>query len=860
MKKKAMRVFSMLLALIMLLGMAATAETERITFALNGAEGLLMDGILTAGYDEDGCEQYAFESSLLGKWLLQTDGIDLVFGGDMLGGNYAITAQDLVTALENVSIMLNMQDMSEAEIAMMEYMNSPAYQADVEALTMLFAGEFNRIASIAQEMGLVWIYENGDLEINVGRNNLLAMVNVYLSELASDEEVLANFAALEVFKVMGLNMDEEMDNLIFEIKDAARHAEEMRLNERKRMDGYFKLSLSAETGAATGEYYMADLSAGVPTEEMKMAFTYDGVNLKMDVHQKMTSVVTTVNATNGDYDVTYNPEEETIDYSCEIGENGLSAKLAIAGDFMNGEGNIVIDANGIDGKWNFEGSSEYANGSVKYDPANEALSFKLNASDGSETLKVAIEDDPANDEFAFNLDTNYGYETLKASIEYVDEELYAALTKTRGGRTTADIVVTGSSTYRVKGSWMYDYTNYTINAAIRMKDSGCQIEGKLGIDEGVIEFNYVEDKANNAETITVDVTGANPSDKIIGEVYHAATDSTESVKAVVDVAVRGDKMKLNCAAEMNKVTGEIKGEFAIEENGNEISGTFFFSEMLCESTFTDGETIMRIYSEDRSGENNLSVKSGVTTAEAANPANIVELMLFTLDAAFENGLTFESVMNNALSGLFASANFDGQTFKLDITADGETVSLEGKMVETENAVYLGFTGIVSGLPFEARFGMRMENETSAVLFAEAIANDAKALDIQVRLTEDVNGIAIEVFGDTVSTSDGEKVVVKLGAALQSEETMMVYGEVAGEVPEHLAAAYLPITVTESENGIFINAALSVAQGEQVMEMGNVLLGYEVLAEAMEHVSGERLTADMLTEMIMEVLNSLTTGY
>ena len=859
MKRNVMRVFSMLLALVMLLGMAATAETEKITFEVNGPNGRLVDGILSVGFDEDGCEQYSLESSMLGKWLLQSDGVNLVFGGDQMGGYLEISADDLSQALNNVMNAISMQDMTEEDIALMNYMNSPAYQADVEAATLLLAGELNRIASIAQEMGLVTIYENGDLVINVERSNLLQMAAAYLNALASDEAVLSDFAGLEIFKVYGLDMASSMDSFVSEIKNVAREIEQMRLSDAAALDGYFKLSVSAETGAAIGEYYMADLSEGVPTEEMKMAFTYDGVNLKMDVHQKMTSVVTSVTATNGDYDITYNPEEETIDYSCEIGENGLAAKLAIAGDFMNGEGNIVIDANGIDGKWNFEGSHEYANGSVNYDPANEAFSFKLNASDGRETLKVAIEDDPANDEFVFNLDTNNGYETLKAEIEYVDEELYAALTMTRGSRTMADIVITGSSTYRVKGSWMYDYTNYTINATIRMKNSGCQIEGELGIDRGVIEFNFTEDKANNTETLVLNVTGANPSDKIVAELRHSATNITERVSVIADVTVSGDNMKLSCAAEVNKATGEVKGEFAIDENGSAISGTFLFSNTLIEIKFTDGEANYRLYSEDMSGANNLSVQSGFTAEEIANPGQIVDLILFMMDIAFENGLTFDVNMNNALNGFFASAIFNGQTLKLDVTVDGETVSLEGKVVENENASYLEFTGIVSGLPFEARIGMKMD-EAALTLFAEAIANGEKTLDVQARLSETADGFVIEVFGDSVTTPNGEKLAAKFGMAMQSEETILLFAEMAGEVPEHLAGVYLPITVIEDANSILIKAALSLADGQEIMDVGNALLSYEVTADNAKHVSGERMTADMLTDMIMEILNSMNSVY
>ncbi len=835
MKRNAVRVFSMLLALIMLLGMAATAETERITFALNGSEGLLMDGVLTAGYDEDGCEQYAFESSLLGKWLVQFDGYDLVFGGDMMGGHYAITMQDLATALENASNILSMQDMTEAEIAMMEYMNSPAYQADVEMVSLILAGEVNRIASIAQEMGLVAIYENGDLVINVNRDNLLQMVVSYLNALASDEEVLSAFVGLEFFKVQGLGVEVNKDQIVIEILNAAEMVEQIRLNENEGIDGYLKLSVSAETGSASGEYYMAALADGVATEEVKASLIYDGANLVMNVYEKLDDAQSHISfaQTNGitAYEMNYTEGSETAKIAYVINENGLSANVTFDGEDMNGKGELTANADGVDGKWDYVNGSEFATGSIKFAPAYEEFSFKNTKSDG--------------------------YEIENIDIEFKGGELNGKLAKYRGSRVVADVTVSGSDPYTVKANWADDKNACQLYATVSTNDAGCVIDGNLKINDDTAVFNYTVDQVNGAEKLVVKATGASPENTIVAEMNRVATEDAENVSAVLDYNVKGETMKFTYDCENDMVNGEIKGEFALNENGSEIRGTFFFSNTFYETTFTDGEVIVRVYSEDRSGENNLSVKSGVTAAEAANPANIVDMMLFTLDAAFENGLTFESVMNNALSGLFASANFDGQTFKLDVTADGETVSLEGKMVETETASYLEFTGIVSGLPFEARIGMKMEDDGTQVFFAEVIANGETALDAKARLIETADGLEIEISGDSIQTDEGEKLVIKLGLSMQSEQSNLLYCEVRGEAPEHLAAAYLPITVTESENGIFMNAALSLAQDGQVMEMGNVLLGYEFLAETMEHVSGERLTADMLTEMIVEILNSMS---
>ena len=140
MKKSFARVFSMLLALIMLLGMGASAETHKITLDVNGPDGLKLDGILTAGYDEDGCEQCSIENSMIGKWLLQSDGADLVFGGDQMG-YYTVSAEDLSKAVTTVVSAIASQQLGEEFVILMNYAASPSYQMDLNAIVTILAGE-----------------------------------------------------------------------------------------------------------------------------------------------------------------------------------------------------------------------------------------------------------------------------------------------------------------------------------------------------------------------------------------------------------------------------------------------------------------------------------------------------------------------------------------------------------------------------------------------------------------------------------------------------------------------------------------------------------------------------------------------
>ena len=159
MKKSIKRMLSVLLAMVMLLGMTASAQVQRISFDLAAANGLKLDGILSMGFDQDGCEQYTFENSMLGKWVLQSDGLSLVAGGDQVG-YYAISADDLSTALTNVISTIISNEMGEEFFAVMNYVNSPSFEADAGVAVQIIANEANRIASLAQSMGLVRIFSS----------------------------------------------------------------------------------------------------------------------------------------------------------------------------------------------------------------------------------------------------------------------------------------------------------------------------------------------------------------------------------------------------------------------------------------------------------------------------------------------------------------------------------------------------------------------------------------------------------------------------------------------------------------------------------------------------------------------------
>lgn len=545
MKKSFARVFSMLLALIMLLGMGASAETHKITLDVNGPDGLKLDGILTAGYDEDGCEQYSIENSMIGKWLLQSDGADLVFGGDQMG-YYTVSAEALSKAVITVVSAIASQQLGEEFGILMNYIASPSYQMDLNAIVTILAGEVNRIASLAQQMGLVVIHQNGDIAISANIEKVYALIAAYLESLAQDTSALNAFANLEIFKALGVPMAETADQLPAVLTDAADQLKAAYAQVKDQMDGGCEIYVSAETGVMTAKYYTTTM--------------------------------------------------------------------------VNGE----------------------------------------------------------------------------------------------------------------------------------------------------VVYSMVE-----------------------------------------NVTASDDGMKMDIVYNVNG--GEIK-----------------------------------VISEANA--------AGLSGEEIANPGIVMDAILFVFNANTMNGLTFDAVLNTMM-GYYASAAFDGKVFKLDVTADGETVSLEGKMVETENTQYIEFTGIVSGMSFEARFGMKVVGESTPCLFAEAFVNGEKALDVEARIINSGDEIAVEIMGDSV-VIDGVKAVLRAGVVMESEETARFFAEAIVDQPGYKLGLYMPVTFVETDNGASLSASLSMAQGDSAMEIGNATVIYEALEVGPAHMNGERLTSDKLAEMILSLLGGI----
>lgn len=827
MKKTAIRVFSMLLTIVMLLGMTAAAETQKITVDINGYDGTKLDGILSIGYDEDGCEQYSFENSMLGKFVLQSDGRDLVFGADQIG-YYTVSAQDLSDAITKLVSMIISQQLGAEFMDVVNYLNSISYQQDAQIAGEILAGEVNRLASIANSLGLVVIHENGDLEISANVQNVFMLVSEYLESLSEDTAALNAFANLEIFKVMGVPMAENAAQLPAILAEAANQVEAARIQAKGQMDGGLELYVSAENGTMSGKYYTVTKMNGQTVYEMTETFSVnaDG-SMVMDVVINADGGVIkygyAVNESGFSYELTADAEGQSVRIACKADANGIVAEMVADTTELAGEGKIVVDANGINGKWDFAGEGLTFNGAINYDPANEELLYKINYADG--------------------------YTTLKANVEYADEELYAEMTKTERGQIVADFTISGSSTYRIKGTWVSGYQNCSLNATLRMKNVGPELEGTMQIGTLSYEFSYAQDSMEDTAELTVTMTEGNS--KQVLEIRTSDDGRNERLYAAYSVKYGSSVNKLTATVNYDNIDDVISGEFEIDENGAKMPGSFVINENGFEVKFSDGQMNYRVYAEGVKDYADITVKAGLSGEELSSPGNIMDAILFVLNANTMNGLTFDAALNTML-GVYGAFAFDGQAVKLDVTANGETVTMEGKLVETDNAQYIEFTGFVSGMPFEAKAGLRMEDASTLCLFTEALVNGEKMLDAEAHLIQGENEIAIEVMGDSLMI-EGEKITAKAGMIMESAETIRLYGEITGEVPSHKMGLYLPVTFVETATGMSFSANLSMAQGDQTMEIGNATATYETIPYGGAHVEGERLTSDMLVEMILSMI-------
>lgn len=830
MKKSAMRALSVLLALVMLLGMTASAQISRITFNLNGPDGLSLDGILSAGYDEDGCEQYVFENSQIGKWVLQSDGMSLVAGGDQ-AGYYAVTADDLAAALTNVITAIVSEELGDEFFNVINYLNSAAFEEDAYMAGQILGSEANRFAYVAQSMGLVTIHENGDLEINCTLAQVFELISAYLNSLAADENVLSAFADLAIFKALGVPMKENAAQLPEILKNAADQVAASKAEAVSAMDGSLNLYINAQTGEMSGKYYAATMQNGETLYSVTETFVIGQTSYEYEsVTIANGGEIKEIVRSNGNGMYVYygaSAAGQMAEFEVDINSFGLNAKMAANTNELSGEGNLVINDAGIKGECDFAGANLSLVGEISYDPISEEFLMKVDSVDGADSAKI--------------------------TCEYADDELYAELFAIENGDIIANITVSGSNTYRVNGSWKVDYVNYLLNATLRMKNEGAEIEGTLQISEimggrTTCAFGYAENRSKRTEEAYATVTSGSVKTNYELKSVKAGDIETVSMNVITTDGTRTNKVE--ATVDIDYAGKAVIASWMLDENGDKLPGSFCISKDLIEVRFARNGMSYRIYAENRSANSEVSLVAGVSGVQDSDPDTLLDAILFTFKASNANGLNFEAILNTMI-GYFASAAFDGQTLKVDVTANGNTATFEGKLVETENGAHILVTGFVNGQALEGKLGLEMKDAATICLFMEASVN-GQTVRNEVRFIQSETGVSVEVSGDNIAI-DGEKLLIKAGANMETEETVLFFGELIGELPEHVMGVYLPVTVVEDYDSVSVSGVLTVRQGDQQMEIGNANFKYEELNESLRHVAGTPLSADDLTAVLLQLL-------
>lgn len=207
------RIMALALALVMLLGMTASAEPVAVTKA--GAVinwlGDISQAFLAQTTDEDGCARIDFSSAVNGEELISGF---LQIGEALTIGSgeeaYTITPEAIEAFAALVEAMVADEEggseyASYIEIAAIAqaYMDSEVFPADVEILSNVLMSEINRLAQVAFALGYVTQDEDGTLRVELNDTALVTLIASYLIGLSNDTNVMAAVSSLGLWAFVG---------------------------------------------------------------------------------------------------------------------------------------------------------------------------------------------------------------------------------------------------------------------------------------------------------------------------------------------------------------------------------------------------------------------------------------------------------------------------------------------------------------------------------------------------------------------------------------------------------------------------------------------------------------------------------
>jgi len=791
MRKFFARSLSVVMALIMVLSMSASAQSTRMTVNLDTPEGAF-DAQLIMGIDNDGCEQYILSGAALGQFLLQTDGLSLTVGSDE-SGYITVDKEALRQALTAAMYAIAGELPIDNVFTILNYITGPQFEADAEAVAQVLAVEMNRFATVASNMGLVTISENGDLSVVATYEQMTLLFAGYLKSLSQDTAVISEMTGLGLFEVMEVELTGAEEQIAAMIEA---FASEIEASASYAQDGGLELYVYA-SGTMDGVIYTVD---GDLTMKYELHYNENGMKAVASAEdgENFAKAELNANASGVVYTIDYSALGNVIDIDYTVNAEGVTATAKINADGLKGEGKLI-------------------------DNEKETV-IKGEATDGFSTLKVDCELDYESNEYEIEYEMKNRNTTEKFVFEYIDDELYLEHVATERGKTIKNVMITGSKAYRVNAVWNDGNYSYTITGTLRAKDGGITFDGDASVEavygmgtniNAEIEASFIggvctaEIIASTANGSSAEITITSGNGEFVFDVL-----PLENGKALGGLTLKlaengsgyAGELKYSVLNSNGSIYQSVNAAVTLDANGLVINAevtdygaitlaNIIIKDGLVDMTLTvDGAEIRYVYEYALTGDV-LNIESAITLAMEGQ-TDAVEIYKYLLNMNLTTLVHKLSVnMNMGETGMYESA-FDGETYTFVYDMDGQKVTLTGKRVEEADGSYILLEGEMDGMPITAKVGVKVVSDSETRLYAEA-----------------------EAAGET------------MGAAIV-------------------------MTTVQTNSSVGTTYSLEVSENGIVETLGSLNVVYEVLPETLTHVEGQVVTAEQLSQAIVSLIQSM----
>lgn len=772
MRKIFTRLFSVVLALVMVFSMAASAQVERTQIKINTPQGMF-DAALITGYDADGCEQIILESTQLGRMLLQADGEALTFGSDA-SGYLTIDAEELREAITTIVYMITEELPLEDIFNVINYISGPMFEEDSMVVAAFISNELNRFAAVAAQMGLIVVSENGDLTVEATYEEMIKLFAGYLAALSADADSISLALSLNLFNVMGVDTTPAAAQIPVMLQSIAQNLE---ASAAYAQEGGLKIFISAE-GA---------MEAVVTVVQGSVVFAYElkadanGSSVKASVTEGAyyAEAVFYADANGVGCTADLKVDEYVVDIDFTLGSEGYNLNGIINVPVLHGTMNGMSNAE--KSEFNMDITDGDTSCVIKAYSDLKGESFSMNAASDGRIAVYEYDFDYENDEYTLKINNNFGYQPVKLVAEYFDGELYVDYSG--NGKT---ILLTGSKAYRLNANWSNYYNNYSLNGTLRFNE-GISFVGELtesGYANNVLNFDFavnngtftakLYDNPKNAEfsiEYTLTENGIVGTEEAI--MYFSSTETMKSVRSFSYDFVN------------NEYIINVEATMIDSANGLEMTlpASLIIKDGLFEFKCSIDGMEYRVFLEDAIENGILTAKGGFTGGMMQDPSVVQELVAFALAMNLDT-LVHDATLTAPIADLLVSSSFDGSVYTFVYNVDGARVEATARMVEEENDLYLLIEINANGMPVVAKIGMKMLSENEVKFYAEATANG------------ETIGAAINLSAVETATSTGITAALEVTAYGQTQQlgSVSLTHEVADIALEHVEGT--PITAEQ----------------------------------------------------------------